>query len=93
MQEILFFTCNAVLPIILLILLGYATKRANLFSENFYSQLNRLCFKICLPALLFCNIYNVTDVTAILNDWKVALFAITSISILFFAGLILLFSS
>lgn len=89
MLETLFFTCNAVLPIILLILLGYTIKRAGLLPESFFPQLNRLCFHVCLPVLLFYNIYNVADIKSIAENWRVAFFSLMAILASFFLGLLL----
>ncbi|MBO5236927.1 MAG: AEC family transporter [Spirochaetaceae bacterium] len=87
MLDKLFFSFNAILPIILIILLGYVVKRIKLLPENFFPLLNRLCFYVCLPILLFYNIYNVNNITEIVQNWKIVLFAILSIFVIFFLGL------
>lgn len=85
-MENLLFTFNAVLPIIFLILTGYGIKCIGLLPESFFSQLNRLCFYVCLPAMLFYNVYNVTNISIIFQNWKIALFSIISIAFAFFVG-------
>lgn len=83
------FTCNAVLPIILIIVLGYVIKRIKLLPENFYKAANKLCFRICLPVLLFYNIYNIDSIDHIANYWKVIVFAIIMIITIFIIGVII----
>lgn len=82
------FTCNAVLPIILMILIGYFLKRIKLLPDEFWKMANKLCFKLCLPAMLFINIYNVSDISGIVKQWKIVLFCVIAILIIFFLGLI-----
>ena len=56
MIEDLLFSCNVVLPIFFLILLGYVLTRIHLWNENFLKIANDLCFKCLLPVLLFYNV-------------------------------------
>ena len=56
MVEDLLFSCNVVLPIFFLILLGYVLTRIHLWNENFLKIANDLCFKCLLPVLLFYNV-------------------------------------
>lgn len=58
MTESLIFSFNAVLPLVLLTLLGYALRRLNVISEAWAAAANTLCYKLFLPTLLFINIYN-----------------------------------
>jgi predicted permease len=80
------FALNAVLPIILLIGLGYILKRFGFFSEGFISVANKIVFKIALPALLFINIYAVDSIKDV--NWSVMLYAAVGIFILLILGLI-----
>lgn len=45
-----------VLPVFLVIGLGYAIRRLGLVDENFFQQVNKLVFNICLPLLLVYKI-------------------------------------
>lgn len=45
-----------VLPVFLLIGLGYAIRRADLVDDHFFDQTNGLVFYVCLPILLFYKI-------------------------------------
>lgn len=68
-KETFFYTLRAILPILLIILLGYVVRRVGSWSDDFYKTLNQLCFKLFLPIHLFCNIYSVESLAAM--NWKV----------------------
>lgn len=52
----LIFSCNVVVPIFLLIMLGYALTRLKLWDAHFLKIANNICFKCFLPVLLFYNV-------------------------------------
>lgn len=52
----LIFSANVVVPIFLLIMLGYALTRLKLWDEHFLKIANSVCFKCLLPVLLFYNV-------------------------------------
>ncbi len=85
----LVFTLNAVLPIIFCIIIGYCVKLLKLFSDDFWPKLNKLCFRVLLPVLLFKNIYDIDDITQMADYWKVILFAALTIIGIFFVGLLI----
>lgn len=85
MLDTFLFSCNAVLPIVLLIALGYLLKRAHLFGEPLLSSLNRICFRVLIPLLLYRNIYRGTGLTA--ADLRAVLFSTGMILLAFIAGL------
>ncbi len=58
-MDTLFFAANSVLPIILVILLGYILRQINFCDDNFLKTANKLVFKVALPAYLFYNIYEI----------------------------------
>ncbi|MCR5113860.1 MAG: AEC family transporter [Acholeplasmatales bacterium] len=87
-MDSLLFTLNAVLPIIACILIGYFIKRLKIFPDNFWGTLNKLTFKLFLPVLLFKNIYDIDDIGAVGNYWKVILFCAVTTIVVFFIGLI-----
>lgn len=87
MLDKLIFTCNAVLPIVLMILIGYGVKKIKLLPENFFKMANKLCFRLCLPVLLFYNIYSVDNIQAIGENWQIIVFAVVAIVVIFAIGL------
>ncbi len=51
------FAFGAVLPIFMLVGLGYILRRLGYFPEAFVTLINKFCFEVALPALVFYNIY------------------------------------
>ncbi|MEG0688652.1 MAG: AEC family transporter [Hungatella sp.] len=49
---------SVVCPLFLMMALGYFLRRIGLFSEDFLRQLNKLCFGVFLPTILFINVYD-----------------------------------
>lgn len=89
MLDKLLFTCNAILPIILMIGLGYFIKRIKLLPDNFFKMANKLCFKVCLPVLLFFNIYKVQSLDSLGQNWQIIVFAVVAIVVVFMIGLLI----
>jgi predicted permease len=56
MGAYLIFSANVVVPIFLLIILGYFLTRIKLWDEHFLKIANNVCFKCLLPVLLFYNV-------------------------------------
>ncbi|MGN0805763.1 MAG: AEC family transporter [Candidatus Coproplasma sp.] len=80
-------TVNAVVPIILLILLGYLLKRFKFLNRNFIKIGNKFVFRVCLPCMLFINIYDSMKSFADI-DWTVAIYAVVMIVVIFGLGLL-----
>ena len=85
MIETLFFACNAILPIILMIVLGYLLKRIGLFPEAVRAGLNRICFRVLIPVLLFRNIYDGNGIS--MQDLRTVGFAIAFVLVVFGLGI------
>ena len=80
------FALNAVLPLVILIALGYLLKCTKIVSGDFFKQANKLVFKLFLPVTLFLNIYKIESIANI--DLKTPLFALGAVIAVFFLGLI-----
>ena len=52
----LLFSANVVVPIFLLIMLGYALTKLKVWDAHFLKIANNVCFKVLLPVLLFYNV-------------------------------------
>lgn len=85
-METFLFAINAIMPILLLILLGYVLKRKNVFEEVWFKKGNTLIFLVCLPVLLFYNVYNVESFSAI--NWTAVWYSEIVITILFLVGIV-----
>ncbi|MBU1141510.1 MAG: AEC family transporter [Firmicutes bacterium] len=80
------FAFNAIMPIILLVILGYLLKRIKFIDQYFVNILNKYVFRVGLPILLFYNVYSIENLNNI--DWTVVLFSIVAILCVFFVGLL-----
>ena len=86
MLDIFLTTVNAVLPIILLILLGYILKRIGFLKGEFLKTGNKLVFNVLLPCMLFINIYDSLESFASIR-WDVVLYTVVIIFVMFGLGL------
>ena len=84
---ILSTACNAILPIILLILFGYYLKRIKFLSDDFAKTANKFVFHIGLFCSLFINVYSISNVSAI--RWDFVVYIVAVIVALFFIGMLL----
>lgn len=82
MLENLIFSLNATIPLFLLMVIGYIMKRIGLLDEHSTGVINKVVFRVFLPALLFSDVSNQDFVT--LWDTQFVLFCVvaTLISIL-----------
>lgn len=87
MLDTLLTTVNAVVPIVLLILLGYLLKRFGFLNQNFIKIGNKFVFKVCLPCMLFINIYDNMKSFSDVN-WTVVLYAVIVVLVIFCLGLL-----
>ncbi len=51
------FSLNVVLPLIIMMVIGWGLKYFKVCDENFFKTANKLTFKLFLPLMLFNNIY------------------------------------
>lgn len=58
MIDNLIFSLNATIPIFLMMVIGYILKRINALDQGTTATLNKLVFKLFLPALLFMDLAN-----------------------------------
>lgn len=85
MWNIISTAANAILPIIILIVLGYFLKRVGFLSKDFIKLGNKLVFRIFLPVMLFVNVYD-SDWSAF--RWDIILYALIAIAVIFCLGLL-----
>ena len=83
---ILFTAVNAVAPVVLLILLGYLLRQSGFLSGDFVKTGNRLVFNVCLPCMLFINVYNIESFAAI--NWPFVLYCAAVILLIFALGFV-----
>lgn len=57
-MDIIVFTFNAVVPLFILIGVGYVMRMVGLMSEDIAVRVNKICFAVMLPCNFFHTIYN-----------------------------------
>ena len=84
-MENLIFVINAILPIILMIVVGYFLKRIKLLEDEIAKKLNTLVFRIFLPVMLFLNVYKIQNFSEI--DFTFVWYAVGLTVLLFLLGI------
>lgn len=72
---------NAVMPLFLLLALGYALKKIGVLTPDFLKKMNSVNFRVFLPVLLFNNIYK-TSVTEAVRAVTLG-FAVGALAVLY----------
>lgn len=84
LSAVFFTAANAVLPILLLILLGYILKNIHWLNDDFIKIGNKLVFNVFLPVMLFVNVYNIEGLSSI--QWDIVIYSCLVICLLFVIG-------
>jgi len=85
--HILVTAANAVLPIVLLILLGYWLRQIGFLSADFVKTGNKLVFNVCLPCMLFINVYDIEGFSSI--SWDIVIYSVIMVCVIFLMGLVI----
>lgn len=85
--HILVTATNAVLPIVLLILLGYWLRQIGFLSADFVKIGNKLVFNVCLPCMLFINVYDIEGFGSI--SWDIVIYSVIMVAVIFLLGLLI----
>ena len=64
-MDSLIFALEAVLPIVITVAIGYLIKRLGLLSVDMAKVINKLVFRVFLPAMLFLNVYKIESLADI----------------------------
>ena len=86
MLKIFILAANAVLPIVLLILLGYILKRIGFLTAEFLTVGNRLVFRVALPVMLFLNVYGIDTLADVRFD--AVFYVAAATALIFLLGLL-----
>ena len=87
MLDSLILSLEIVLPLFLLMAVGYGIKLMGMMNETTVKQVNKVIFKIFLPLLVFVNIYD-TELAESFNS-QLLLYAVAGVSIQFVLSLCL----
>lgn len=74
------FSLGVVMPLFLMMALGFAIRRIKLADGNFFSTANNVCFKVLLPLMIFENLYT-SDLESVF-DIKLILFCVIAVFVL-----------
>ena len=77
---------NAVLPIVLVICVGFFLKTKKMLPESFFDHGSVLGFRILLPCMLFINVYNIEGFQVI--PWDFVVFCVVAVIAVFLLGLV-----
>lgn len=86
-STILITAVNALFPLIITILLGYFLKIRGFLNKEFLKVGNKLVFNVCLPAMLFVNVYDIAGFSAI--NWDIVLYAVAAFFAVVAVGLVI----
>jgi predicted permease len=84
-MDSLVFAINAVLPIVIMVSVGYFLKRIRVMNESFSKIANKLVFRLFLPSMLFLNVFNIKNVA--ISDFGYILYILLVIFFLFLISL------
>lgn len=85
MKDTFLYTLHAILPILLVVLSGYAVRRLLPWEDDLYTRMNALCFRFFLPVQLFYNVYSIEDLSDV--NWTVIGFLLVSVFFFLLTGL------
>lgn len=82
MTDAFLFAADAVLPIVLMIALGYVLKRVGMLSREFLDVGNKLTFRVLLPCMLFYNVYGIESLRKV--SFMFVLYGLGAVAVVFF---------
>lgn len=85
MKDTFVYTLHAILPLVLVILSGYAARRLFPWEDDLYTQMNSLCFRFFLPLQLFYNVYSIENLSDV--NWSVIVLLLISVFSFLLVGL------
>lgn len=86
MTDIFMFSFNAVMPILILFVIGYFLKRVGFADEGFFKKANAMVFKVFLPVLLFKNVYDIDSLSDV--NLPAILYCLAAVLVLCLIGFI-----
>ena len=84
MLEIFSAAANVVLPIVLMILLGYFLRSKGFLSDEFARVGNKLVFRIGLSVSMFLSVYSISDMASV--PWSFVAYTAVAVLLLFLLG-------
>ena len=85
MTDVFVYAFNAVAPILLLVLLGFLLKKLGFADDAFFKKANSLVFRVFLPIMLFCNVYEIKSLSAV--NWPAAIYSVFAVFLFLLIGM------
>ena len=86
-MDSLLFTVNAVLPLIIMVAIGYVLKKIGFMNADFAKAANKMIFRLFLPSMLFLNVYKINDLSQF--DFGYFIYVILAVLFIFTVSLFL----
>lgn len=86
MFQIFSTAANVVLPIVLLILIGYALRSKGFLTDEFAKVGNKLVFRVGLSVSMFISVYSIRDMASV--PWAFVIYIAVAVLVLFGLGAI-----
>ena len=87
MFDVFMYSFNAVMPILLLFLVGYMLRRVGFADDEFFKKANALVFHVFLPIMMFCNVYDIETLADV--HWNDVIYIACGVVLLAVIGLVL----
>ncbi len=87
-MEAFIFSLNAISPIVILVALGYVLKKIGFMPSEFSKKANTIVFRVCLPAMLFLNVYKIETLKSF--DYTYIVYTVLVVLVIFLIGLYLI---
>ena len=75
------FALNAILPIVIMVSVGYVLKRIGFINEGFAKMANKMVFRVLLPVMLFLIVYKIEAVANM--DFGYILYVLLALLVIF----------
>lgn len=85
-MEIFTTAMGAVLPIVLLILLGYVLRQKGFLTDAFLAVGSKLVFRVGLPIMLFVSVYSIRSIADI--RWDICLYCAAVVAVIYVLGIV-----
>lgn len=81
-MESFFVALNAVLPMFIMLFIGFLVRKLKILQDSFLPQLNKIVFNVFFPFLMFNNIYG-SDFSSVFSP-KLLAFAVIGVFTIYF---------
>ena len=84
-MESFFVALNAVLPMFIMLFIGFLVRKLKILQDSFLPQLNKIVFNVFFPFLMFNNIYG-SDFSSVFSP-KLLAFAVIAVFAIYFLSI------